>query len=133
MAGTACQASSSLSPCYSLMMLFILHPERQRSSMSGSTSSPRKRRVSRRLSLLQSFRHEMRAAGVRVLSIFTGPVDNEDHQTVPPPKVPPPRIASAIVDALQQGREQSCVGDVAADAMARWQADPALYARERQQ
>jgi len=84
-----------------------------------------------RLSLLQSFRHEMRASGVRVLSVFTGPVDDEDHQTVPPPKVPPARVASAIVEALQQGREQSCVGDVAKEAMERWLADPMLYSREK--
>ena len=84
-----------------------------------------------RLSLLQSFRHEMRSAGVRVLSVFTGPVEDEHHQPVPPPKVAPARLAAAIVDALHQGREQSCVGDVASDAMARWLSDPMLYAREK--
>jgi NAD(P)-dependent dehydrogenase (short-subunit alcohol dehydrogenase family)/uncharacterized OB-fold protein len=84
-----------------------------------------------RLSLVQSFRHEMRSAGVRVLSIFTGPTDDEDHQSVPPPKVAPARLARDIVEALERGREQTCVGDVAADAMARWLADPALYAREK--
>lgn len=84
-----------------------------------------------RHSLLQAFRHEMRGAGVRVLSVFTGPVDDEHHQTVPPPKVASSRIASAIVEALIQGREQTCVGEVANDAMTRWLADPALYAREK--
>jgi NADP-dependent 3-hydroxy acid dehydrogenase YdfG len=84
-----------------------------------------------RHSLLQAFRHEMRQTGVRVLSVFTGPVEDEHHQSVPPPKVAPARIAAAIVEALTQGREQTCVGDVASDAMARWLADPALYAREK--
>lgn len=84
-----------------------------------------------RLSLLQAFRHEMRHAGVRVLSVLTGPVDDEHHQSVPPPKVAPARIASAIVEALAQGREQTCVGEIANDAMARWRDDPALYAREK--
>lgn len=84
-----------------------------------------------RLSLLESFRHEMRRAGVRVLSVFTGPVDDEHHQSVPPPKVAPDRLGAAIINALEQGREQTCVGDVASDAMARWLADPALYAREK--
>lgn len=83
-----------------------------------------------RLSLLQAFRHEMRGTGVRVLSIFVGPVDDEHHQTVSSPKVATRRIASAIVDALLKGREQTCVGDVASDAMTRWLDDPALYARE---
>lgn len=84
-----------------------------------------------RLSLLQAFRHEMRGAGVRVLSVFTGPVDDADHQHAPPPKVPPARIAAAIAEALANGREETCVGDVAADAMMRWLADPSLYVREK--
>ena len=84
-----------------------------------------------RLALLQSFRHEMRGAGVRVMSVFTGPVEDENFQSVPPPKVAPRRIAGAIVDALTQGREQTCVGDIAQDAMDRWLEDPALYAREK--
>ncbi|CAH0355838.1 SDR family NAD(P)-dependent oxidoreductase [Sphingobium sp. CECT 9361] len=84
-----------------------------------------------RLSLLQAFRHEIREAGVRVLSIFTGPVEDEHHQSIPPPKVAPARLASATIEALQKGREQTCVGDVADDAMTRWLADPALYAREK--
>ncbi|MEO5708165.1 MAG: SDR family NAD(P)-dependent oxidoreductase [Alteraurantiacibacter sp.] len=84
-----------------------------------------------RHSLLQAFRSEMRDAGVRVLSVFTGPVEDEHHQAVPPPKAAPARLAAGIIDALQQGREQTCIGEVASDAMARWLADPALYARER--
>ncbi|MDF8333749.1 SDR family NAD(P)-dependent oxidoreductase [Novosphingobium cyanobacteriorum] len=84
-----------------------------------------------RLSLLQAFRHEMRGTGVRVLSVFTGPVDDSDHQHAPPPKVPPVRIAGAIAEALANGREETCVGDVAADAMMRWLADPSLYVREK--
>ncbi|MEO8721992.1 MAG: SDR family NAD(P)-dependent oxidoreductase [Sphingobium sp.] len=84
-----------------------------------------------RFSLLQSFRHEMRAAGVRVLSVFTGPTDDQDHQAVPSPKVAPGRLAAEIVDALANGREQTCVGEIAADAMERWLSDPLLYAREK--
>ncbi|BAV63349.1 SDR family NAD(P)-dependent oxidoreductase [Sphingobium cloacae] len=84
-----------------------------------------------RHSLLQSFRHDMRATGVRVLSILTGPTDDEDHQSIPPPKVPPGRIAQAVVTALESGLEQSAVGDFAADALNRWTADPALYIREK--
>ncbi|MDO7835560.1 SDR family NAD(P)-dependent oxidoreductase [Sphingobium sp. HBC34] len=83
------------------------------------------------LSLLQSFRHQMRGSGVRVMTLFTGPVDDEDHQSVPMPKVAPSRIAKGVVDALEGGREQLCVGDAAVDAMARWSDDPALYIREK--
>lgn len=84
-----------------------------------------------RLSLVQAFRHEMRSTGVRVMTVFTGPVDDEHHQTVPPPRVTPARIAAAIVDALLNGREQTCVGEVASDAMTRWLDDPALFVREK--
>jgi len=84
-----------------------------------------------RHSLLQSLRHEMRSAGVRVMSVFTGAVDDADHQAVPRPKVAPSRIAASVADALLNGREQTCVGDVAQDAMERWLADPALFAREK--
>jgi NADP-dependent 3-hydroxy acid dehydrogenase YdfG/uncharacterized OB-fold protein len=84
-----------------------------------------------RHSLLQSFRHEMRGTGVRVISIFSGPTDDEDHQSVPMPKVAPARLARAVIEALEAGREQLCVGDVAIDAMDRWLADPTLYAREK--
>lgn len=83
-----------------------------------------------RLSLLQAFRHEMRAAGVRVLSVFTGPVDDQDHQHVPPPKVAPSRLAASVVDALVSGREETCVGEIASNTMERWLADPSLIARE---
>ena len=65
------------------------------------------------------------------MSVFTGPTDDEHHQSVPPPKVAPARLAKDVVNALETGREQTCVGDVASDAMERWLADPALYAREK--
>lgn len=84
-----------------------------------------------RLSLLQSFRLDMRGAGVRVLTLFTGAVEDEDHQSSPLPKVAPARLAKGVIDALENGQEQLCIGDVAMDAMARWSADPALYIREK--
>jgi NAD(P)-dependent dehydrogenase (short-subunit alcohol dehydrogenase family)/uncharacterized OB-fold protein len=84
-----------------------------------------------KLSLLNSFRTEMRACGVRVLTIMAGPTEDEDHQSVPPPKVAPNRIAAAVLNALENGRETSLVGDYALDAYQRWASDPALYVREK--
>ncbi|WP_084582297.1 SDR family NAD(P)-dependent oxidoreductase [Sphingomonas azotifigens] len=83
-----------------------------------------------RHSLLQSFRHEMRATGVRVLSVFFGAIDDEDHQSVPFPHIAPDRLAQGVIEALASGREQQAVGDVARDLMARWLADPATTNRE---
>ena len=85
-----------------------------------------------RLSLLQCLRDEMRAGGVRVMSVFTGPVDDDWHQPVPPPKVTPQAIAGAVVTALEQGIEESFVGDIAHDVLARWQDNPKVLERELQ-
>lgn len=83
-----------------------------------------------RLSLQQSLRAEMRTSGIRVMSVFIGPVDDEWHQTVPLPKLAPAQIAEAVVAALENGREEICVGDVATDIMRKWLRDPKLLARE---
>ena len=85
-----------------------------------------------RLSMLQCVRGEMRAGGVRVMSVFTGPIDDDWHQPVPPPKVTPEAVARAVVTALEQGIEESFVGDVAKDVLARWTDDPKVLERELQ-
>ena len=83
-----------------------------------------------RHSLLQCLRTEMRQGGVRVMSVFTGPVDDEGRQHLPPPKVAPSQIARAVVAALEQGIEESYVGDIAEDFLARFVADPKVLERE---
>ncbi|BCI71780.1 short chain dehydrogenase family protein [Sphingomonas sp. S17] len=84
-----------------------------------------------RHALVQSFRHRMRSEGVRVMTIFAGPIDDQDHQSLPLPRLAPARLGQAVVEALETGREESFVGETAADALARRQDDPALYAREK--
>ncbi|MBP0614544.1 SDR family NAD(P)-dependent oxidoreductase [Jiella mangrovi] len=86
-----------------------------------------------RHSLLQCLRAELRPGGVRVMSVFTGPVDDDWRQHVPPPKVAPSQIASAVLTALNEGIEESFVGDVAQDVMARFLADPKVLERELSQ
>ncbi len=56
-------------------------------------------------SLAQCLRAEMRPAGIRVINLFPGPIDDEWNQNLPPPKVAPAAIASAIVKALRDGIE----------------------------
>src|SRR5215469_16089844 len=46
-------------------------------------------------SLAQCLRAEMRPAGVRVINVFPGPVDDEWNQLLPPPKLAPVALASA--------------------------------------
>lgn len=82
------------------------------------------------LSLSQCLRAEMRPAGVRVVNVFPGPVDDEWNQNMPPPKLSPAALASAIVKALQDGVEDIYPGDIAQEWLARWRDNPKVLERE---
>ena len=81
-------------------------------------------------SLAQCLRAEMRPAGVRVVNVFPGPIDDEWNQLLPPPKVTPAALAAAIVKALQDGVEDVYPGDVAQEWLARWRDNPKALERE---
>ncbi|MGD9923626.1 MAG: SDR family NAD(P)-dependent oxidoreductase [Pseudorhodoplanes sp.] len=81
-------------------------------------------------SLSQTLRAEMRAAGIRVVNVFPGPIDDEWTQTVPPPKLAPAALAKAIVKALRDGVEDIYPGDVAQDLFAKWQESAKVLERE---
>jgi NAD(P)-dependent dehydrogenase (short-subunit alcohol dehydrogenase family)/uncharacterized OB-fold protein len=81
-------------------------------------------------SLAQCLRAEMRPAGVRVINVFPGPIDDEWNQLLPPPKLTPASLASAIVKALQEGVEDVYPGDVAQEWLARWRDNPKALERE---
>jgi len=82
------------------------------------------------LSLAQCLRAEMRPAGIRVLNVFPGPVDDDWNQNMPPPKLAPSALASAIVRALQDGVEDVYPGDVAQEWLSRWRDNPKVLERE---
>ena len=82
------------------------------------------------LSLSQWLRNELRPGGIRVINAFTGPLDTEWFQTVPPPKVAPRVVANAVVSALKRGLEDVFVGDVAEDIRQRLAANPKAVERE---
>ena len=84
------------------------------------------------LSGAQSLRGEMAAGGVRVVNIFTGPLENDWFQTVQPPKVAASQVARAIISALKAGTEDVYVGDVAEDVRARLAINPKALERELQ-
>jgi NAD(P)-dependent dehydrogenase (short-subunit alcohol dehydrogenase family) len=81
-------------------------------------------------SLAQCLRAEMRPAGVRVVNVFPGPIDDEWNQLLPPPKVAPAALAKAIVGALRDGIEDVYPGDVAQEWLARWRDNPKALERE---
>ncbi len=82
------------------------------------------------LSLSQTLRAEMRAAGIRVVNVFPGPIDDEWNQLVPPPKLAPAALAKAVVKALQDGVEDIYPGDVAQDLFTKWRESAKVLERE---
>jgi len=81
-------------------------------------------------SLAQCLRAEMRPAGVRVVNMFPGPVDDEWNQLLPPPKITPAALANAVIKALQDGVEDVYPGDVAQEWLARWRDNPKALEKE---
>lgn len=80
------------------------------------------------LSIARSLRAELRP--IRVITAFLGPLDDEWHQDVPPPKVAPRAFADAVASALERGLDEIAVGDVARHLLERWREDPTLAIRE---
>jgi hypothetical protein len=70
------------------------------------------------------------AAGVRVINVFPGPIDDEWSQALPPPKIAPARLAADVVDALRGGAEDVYPGDIAQEWLARWRDNPKALERE---
>jgi NAD(P)-dependent dehydrogenase (short-subunit alcohol dehydrogenase family)/uncharacterized OB-fold protein len=82
------------------------------------------------LSLAQCLRAEMRPAGIRVVNVFPGPIDDEWNQALPPPKLAPAALAGAVVKALRDGVEDVYPGDVAQEWLERWKDNPKVLERE---
>jgi NAD(P)-dependent dehydrogenase (short-subunit alcohol dehydrogenase family)/uncharacterized OB-fold protein len=82
------------------------------------------------LSLAQCLRAEMQPAGIRVVNLFPGPIDDEWNQLILPPKLAPAALASATVKALRDGAEDVYPGDIAQDWFARWRDNPKALERE---
>jgi len=81
-------------------------------------------------SISQTIRGEFSTSGLRVMNVYTGPVDDDWHQPLPPPKVSPSALARAVIQGLVNGLEEVACGDIAVDALDRWQSNPALWERE---
>jgi NAD(P)-dependent dehydrogenase (short-subunit alcohol dehydrogenase family)/uncharacterized OB-fold protein len=82
------------------------------------------------LSLSQALRAELIPAGVRVINLFPGPIDDEWDQLLLPPKLSPAAVAAAVVDALKSSVEDVYPGDVAQDWLARHLDNPKALERE---
>jgi NAD(P)-dependent dehydrogenase (short-subunit alcohol dehydrogenase family)/uncharacterized OB-fold protein len=82
------------------------------------------------LSLSQALRAELRPAGLRVINVFPGPIDDAWNQLVLPPKITPTAVASAIVQALEGSVEDVYPGEIAQDWLARYTDNPKVLERE---
>lgn len=81
-------------------------------------------------SLAQCLRVRMQPAGVRVMNVFPGPLDDECNRDLPPPKLSPDALAKAIVTGLVAGIEDLFPGDVAQEWLLRWRENPQALERE---
>lgn len=82
------------------------------------------------LSLSQCLRAEMQPAGLRVINVFPGPMDDEWNQPLPPPKLGVDALARAVVAALRDGVEDVYPGEVAQQWLERWRESPKVLERE---
>jgi len=82
------------------------------------------------LSAAQNMRAELRSGGIKVINVFSGPLETEWFQALPPPKVAPAALAKAVIDALRRGSEDVFVGEVAQDVRARLEVNPKALERE---
>lgn len=82
------------------------------------------------LALSHTLRAELGQGGVRLVTVLTGPTEDEWFQTMDPPRVAGKALATAIVDALKRGLEEVAVGDVARDLVARLDENPKAVERE---
>jgi NAD(P)-dependent dehydrogenase (short-subunit alcohol dehydrogenase family)/uncharacterized OB-fold protein len=82
------------------------------------------------LSVAQALRAEMRGAGIRVVNVFPGPIDDEWNQLLLPPKLAPSAVGRVIIDALKGSVEDVYPGDIAQDWLARFRDNPKALERE---
>ena len=82
------------------------------------------------LSVSQTLRAEFHGAGVRVVNVFHGPVEETWDQLTPPPKLAPGAVAKAVVKALQDGTEDAYVGDIAQELRTRLRENHKAVERE---
>jgi len=81
-------------------------------------------------SLAQSLRTELRSAGLRVVNVYPGPIEEPWNDALPPPKLAPAALAAAVITALRDGVEDVYPGEVAQDWLARWRDNPKALERE---
>jgi len=114
--------ASSAVAWVNLLSIYALSNYPQHATYSASMAAA--------LSVSQALRAEMRHAGIRVINMFPGPIDDEWNQLLLPPKLAPSAVARAIVGALKGSVEDVYPGDIAQDWLARFRDNPKALERE---
>ncbi|AHG65335.1 SDR family NAD(P)-dependent oxidoreductase [Advenella mimigardefordensis] len=122
MAGRAADGANSASAWVNIFSIHALASLPSRGVWSAAQAGG--------LSLSHCLRAELQTVGIRVMNVFTGPVDYEWEQTTPPPRVAPAQIARQIVQGLANGLEDVYVGDVANDIRERLRSNAKALERE---
>jgi len=124
MRARAAAADSELGPCawVNLLSICALSSAPGLNTFSASKAAAH--------SLSQSLRADLLPAGIRVVNVFPGLVDEEWARELPPPKLAPETLARAIVEALLDGVEDVYPGEVAQDWFNRWRDNPKTLERE---
>ena len=76
------------------------------------------------LALVRALRPEMRP--LKLINAFVGPLDDQWHEGLPPPKTTPAQFAQAVIAALRDGTEEIAVGDIARHTLAQWHDNAAI-------
>jgi short-subunit dehydrogenase len=121
MRARAATPNSTVTAWVNLLSIYALSSAPTRSTYSASKAAAH--------SLSQWLRAQMQPAGIRVINVFPGPVEDERHREVPGPKIAPVTLARAMVKALQDGIEDVYPGEVAQDWYTRWRESPKVLER----
>ena len=98
--------TQQLSPAWvNVLSLFALASSASLSTFSASMAAAH--------AVSQVMRAQMRGAGVRLVTVFPGPLENERSQGLEQPKLAAPVLARSIVEALRSGVEEVYPGEVA--------------------
>lgn len=81
-------------------------------------------------SMTQSVRASLAPRGIKVVGVFPGAVDTDMLASVDMPKTPPRDIAHAIVDGLQEGREDIFPDPMSTSLYDAWKTDHKAVERQ---
>ena len=118
----AADESSNILAWVNLLSVFALANFPTRGTFSASMAAA--------ASLSEYLRAEMRPAGVRVINVFPGPIDDDSNQSLPLPKLPAAALAQAVVAALSDAVEDVFPGDFAQEWLARWEESRKVLEKE---